>query len=78
MKLTNTREHDITIHAVVGEEVKQVTIPGSRQDPEDRSKLVLSEVEVDDALVAAATKDSKAVAAFFEEGWLVMPSKAKK
>lgn len=69
-KLENTREHDITISAVLKGVVTQATVPGARQNPDNRNELIHGVAEVDDALIAAAKKDSPVVAHYFEEGWL--------
>ncbi|HQL09717.1 MAG TPA: hypothetical protein PLE35_08980 [Lentisphaeria bacterium] len=74
--IENTREHDITIFATgeaifaTGEDgVVQVTVPGARQDPADKNKLVHGRAEADDAFITAAKKNP-VVTHYFEEGWL--------
>jgi len=51
--LENTREHDITIFATGEDGVVQVTVPGARQDPADKNKLVHGRAEADDAFITA-------------------------
>lgn len=67
--LENTREHDITINAAGEDGVVQVTVPGARQDPNDKNELVNGRAEADDSVVAAAKKHP-VVAHYFDEGWL--------
>ncbi len=67
--LENTREHDITINATGEDGVVQVIVPGARQDPADKNKLVHGRAEADDAFVTAAKKHP-VVSHYFDEGWL--------
>ena len=67
--LENTREHDITLSVAGADGLVQVTVPGARQDPTDKHKLVNGTAESDDDFVAAAKKNP-VVAHYFEEGWL--------
>lgn len=75
--IENTREHDITLNAAGAEGVVQVTVPGARQDANDKNKLVYGVAEADDALVEEAKK-SPVVAHYFKEGWLRLPKAASK
>lgn len=79
--LENTREHDITLSALdTNGELVQITIPSARQSTIDRDQLINGVAEADDSFIDAVTKKSKAVAAYFDEGWLVVatPSAAEK
>lgn len=69
--IQNTREHDITLNLVTDKnEIVSTTIPGARQDPEDRTKFDFGEAEVESELIAAARKKSPVVNHYFDEGWL--------
>lgn len=75
--LENTREHDITLSALDDNgELVQITIPSARQSTVDREQLVNGVAEADDSFIEAVTKKSKAVAAYFDEGWLVVSTPA--
>ena len=79
--LENTREHDITLSALdTNGELVQITIPSARQSTVDREQLVNGVAEADDSFLDAVKQKSKAVAAYFDEGWLVVstPSAAEK
>lgn len=69
-KLENTREHDITISAMIKGVVVRATVPGARQNPENRNELINGVAEVDGELIGQAKKDSPVVAHYFGEGWL--------
>ena len=69
--LENTREHDITVHLQSkGGVISQVTVPGARQNPDNRNELIHGVAEVDGELIEGAKKASPVVAHYFEEGWL--------
>lgn len=69
VKLLNTGESDITINVMKGDEVVSTTIPGAKQNPEDRKKLIPGEGEIEDSILDAALK-RQVVAYYFEEGIL--------
>lgn len=74
--LENTREHDITL-ALKDKSgvIQQVTIPGARQNPDNRNELIHGVGEAESEHVEAAKKSSPVVAHYFEEGWLKTASK---
>lgn len=74
--LENTREHDLTLHlSGKGGVIESVTIPGARQNPDNRNELIHGVGEADGDLVEAAKKASPIVKHYFEEGWLKPASK---
>lgn len=74
--LENSREHDITLHLQnKGGVIESVTIPGARQNPDNRNELINGVGEADGELVEAAKKASPVVKHYFDEGWLKTASK---
>ncbi len=74
--LENTREHDINLQLTDKSGVIQsITIPGARQNPDNRNELIHGVGEADSDLVDAAKKASPVVKHYFEEGWLKPASK---
>ena len=73
--LENTREHDLTISTSVKGVVTHATIPGARQNPNNRNELVNGIAEVDSELIDAAKKASPVVAGWFEDGALKQATK---
>lgn len=69
VKLLNTSESDITINVMKGDEVVSTTIPGAKQDPEDRKKLIPGRGEIEDSVLDAAMK-RPVVAHYFDAGLL--------
>lgn len=67
--IENSREHDITLSVVTGEGPATITVPGARQNPEDRNELINGRSEADDAFLAEAKKNP-VVAHYFDAGWL--------
>jgi hypothetical protein len=64
-KLENTRQHAILINV----DKETVTIPGAKENPEDRSQIINGVGEIDDSLLAKAKKNP-VVSHYFKEGWL--------
>lgn len=67
--IENTREHDITVSALVKSVTAQATVPGARQNPDNRNELIHGVAEVDSELLDIAKK-SPVVQHYFDEGWL--------
>jgi ParB-like chromosome segregation protein Spo0J len=68
--IENTREHDITLSALVKTVTVQATVPGARQNPDNRNELIHGVAEVDGELLDLAKKNSPVVQHYFDEGWL--------
>lgn len=67
--LENTREHDLTISALVKGVVEQATVPGARQNPDNRNELIHGVASVDEELIGIAKKNP-VVSHYFSAGWL--------
>jgi hypothetical protein len=75
--LENTREHEVSISGMdENGDLVQVTVPAARQHPTEQGEFINGVTEADDAFVNAIVKKSKAVAHYFEEGWLVVVKSA--
>ena len=70
--LKNTREH--AIHLNVGRDT--VLVPSSRQNPDDRSKIIPGQIAVESDFIDKAKK-SPVVQHYFREGWLQIPQTSK-
>lgn len=73
--LENTREHDLTISVSVKGVVTHATIPGARQNPNNRNELINGVGEVDSEVIDAAKKSSPVVAGWFDDGALRQATK---
>jgi hypothetical protein len=69
IQLRNNREHDITIHALMGAIPVSVTIPGARQNADDARTPIPGVGEIEEDVLQEAGK-SLAVQAMFAEKWL--------
>lgn len=72
--IENTREHDITVSALVKNVTAQATVPGARQNPDNRNELIHGVAEVDSELLDIAKK-SPVVQHYFDAGWLKSATK---
>jgi hypothetical protein len=71
--LENTRENDISISGMdENGDLIQFTVPAARQHPTEQGEIINGTAEADDAFVNAIVKKSKAVAHYFDEGWLLI------
>lgn len=73
-KITNTRTHDITLTALVGDAIQSYTIPGASENPLARTELIngVNENVPDEFIAAAVKSNDKVVGAFLSDGWLVI------
>lgn len=76
MKITNNREHDITITTLDNDgNPASATIPAAKRNPLTIDKLDVSAVDIDENLFKSALKKNQAVQAMIDEGWLQVDSK---
>lgn len=77
--LKNIREHDITIAVNADGEgmILQATIPGAKQDANDKSVYIPGTAQVDSDLIDLGRRKSPVVDHYFTEGWLVEADKRK-
>lgn len=67
VKVSNNREHDITLSAVG---MEPHTIPAGKPDGDGGKKIVPGTAVVPAGLVTSATEQAVAAQYYFDEGWL--------
>ena len=79
IEVKNNREHDITLAINLDGEgrIEQVTIPGSTQDPDDKSKWIPGSQYVDPEFIDLARAKSAVCDSYFAQGWLTEAEKRK-
>ena len=67
--IKNNREHVIHLNMTVKGIVQTHTVPMAKQNPDDRSKIVLGELAIDEETLAKL-RENPLVDAYFKQGWL--------